>query len=182
MKKKINPSKYTAITRFYSDSLNNIYVDKVHLDEKIHWLLGITTVIMGLSLPALKEGFTLQNSGFLTIFFVSAISFLIALLTLETPEIFRKYPHSDKSFMYYKSHKHMHPDDFAKELKKIITIEQIADQYAYNISNIVNRNNKLKSDILKIAIYFLFWGIMIGIILAAIFGTGTMPLGAITGA
>ena len=150
-------TKETFVTeRFYSDILSNTYIDKMHIDEKVYWVLGVSTVILGLSLPSLRYGFNLDNIGFLVIFSAALISFLIALLTLEIPEFIRKVPHSDKSLMFYKGIKSMSPEIYAEKLRNVEKIEEISDHYAYNISNIVNRNNNIKSKLIRFSIYFLW--------------------------
>jgi len=168
--------------RFYSDILGNTYIDKMHIDEKVHWILGVSTVMLGFSLPSLRYEFTLDNLGFLIIFVAALISFLIALLTLEIPEFIRKVPHSDKSLMYYKGIKSMSPEIYAEKLRNVEKIEEISDHYAYNVVNIVNRNNNIKSELIKFSIYFLWWGIILGVLLIVIFGTGNIQLGAVAGA
>ena len=74
--------------------------------------------------------------------------------------------------MYYHSYKTMSPDEYAKRLRAIDSIPEISNQYAYNIANIVNRNNYLKRKLLKWPIFILFWGVLVGFILVFLFGTG----------
>jgi len=174
--KKEDPQKQFPLEWFYSDIFHNAIVDKVHEDEKLHWMLGISALVMSLTLTTMRAGFTLENLGFVIIFFSSLMAFLLSLFIFELPEFCRKIPHSYKSIMYYSSHKKMSADEFAEKLKKIRTQEDISDQYAYNVANLVNRNSHLKSVLVKWPVYILFFGIIIGVVCIVLFGgVGLIP-------
>jgi len=169
VKKQEEGQYWDNLWAFYSDMFQNMLVDKIHHEEKTHWVLGISALVMSLTLNNLRAGFTLENSGFIVIFGSSLIAFLFSLIIFEVPSFFKKVPHSAKSLMYYRSYRDMSPERYAEELRKIKTINQVSDQYAYNICNIVNRNNAIKRKMLKIPVYLLFWGILIGFALIVLF-------------
>jgi uncharacterized membrane protein YgaE (UPF0421/DUF939 family) len=148
--------------RFVSDIFRNHIQAKIHFDSKANWLVGISGLIMGLTLPELKGGLGLENLGFLIIFVAAFSSFLLSLVIFEPPNFLRRIKGNKQSLMYYKSFKNMSQEQYIRALKKIKTSEQIIDQYAIDITNLAHKCVEVKNRLIKYPTYILFFGILVG--------------------
>jgi len=162
------PKDVESKDRFLSDILRNHIQNKIHFDTKANWLLAVSALILSFSLPHIKEGLSITNLGFVIIFLSSLLAFLFSLVIFEPPNFLLKLPHSPKSMMFYKSFKHMTPEDYAKNLKKVKTSDAIIDQYAHDVSNLVNRSIAIKNKLIKWPAYILFFGVLLGAILTLV--------------
>ncbi|MBW2990508.1 hypothetical protein KY348_02265 [Candidatus Woesearchaeota archaeon] len=150
--------------RFLSDILHNHFQSKMHYDTRANWMLGISAVIMSISLTQLKESVYRTNIGFVIIFLSALVSFLFSLLIISVPPFVRRDDKDKraKTLMYFKSFKHMSAKEYADYLKNINHPDDIIDNYAADIMNLVKRSIVIKSKLIKWPVYILFCGVLIG--------------------
>jgi len=155
----------TGMEYFLSDVFNNYLVTKNHVETKLNWLLGISGIIMSVSLPWIIHKDPAINYFVLIIVAFSAfISFIICLLSLELPNWLLKKQHCDGSVMFYNNKKTVTPQEIHEQLLNIKSREDLLNQYSINIYNVVERNIKIKNKLFKLACNILIVGLMIGFI------------------
>ena len=162
--KKIEPEvNLTAMEYFLSDVFNNYLITKNHVETKINWLLGVSGVIMSVSLPwIVHQDPAVNYFAILLISFSSFICFIICLLSLELPDWALKNSHQDGSIMFYNTKKTISPQEIHQQLLNIKTREQLLTQYSINIYNVVERNIKVKNRLFKGACNILLAGLVMG--------------------
>ena len=153
--------------RFLSDILHNHFQSKMHYDTRANWMLGISAVIMSISLTQIKESVYRTNTGFVIIFLSALVSFLFSLIIISVPPFVRRGGKDKraKTLMYFKSFKHMNAEEYANSLKNIKHNDEIIENYAADIVNLVKRSIVIKSKLIKWPVYILFFGVLIGAIL-----------------
>jgi hypothetical protein len=150
---------------FLSDVFNNYLVTKNHVETKINWLLGVSGIIMSVSLPwIIHRDPAINYFVLMVVAFSSFICFLICLLSLELPDWVLRKKHLDGSVMFYNSKKPSIPHDIHEQLLNIKTREDLLNQYSINIYNVVERNIKIKNKLFKFACNILFAGLIIGFV------------------
>jgi hypothetical protein len=157
--------KLSGMEYFMSDVFNNYLITKNHIETKINWLLGISGVIMTVSLPyIIHKDPAINYFAIMVICFSAFICFLTCLISLELPDWILQKPHRDGSVMFYNTKKLLTPEDIRAQLLTIKTHEDILTQYSINIYNVVERNIKVKNRIFKGAGNVLFAGLVMGFI------------------
>ncbi|MFA5797522.1 MAG: hypothetical protein WC916_05845 [Candidatus Woesearchaeota archaeon] len=162
----------TAMEYFLSDAFNNYLITKNHVETKINWLLGISGIIMSVSLPwIIHQDPAINYFALMVISFSAFICFLICLISLELPDWVLRKPHRDGSIMFYNTKNVLTPEDIHQQLLAIKTKDELLKQYSINIYNVVERNIKVKNKLFKGACNILFAGLVMGfvVILVAIF-------------
>ncbi len=163
--RKSNDVNLTAMEYFLSDVFNNYLITKNHVETKLNWLLGISGVIISVSLPWIIHKDQAINYWILLIVAFSAfVCFLICLLSLELPNWVLRKQHKDGSVMFYNTKKILSAQDIHEQLLSIKSREDLLNQYSINIYNVVERNIKVKNRLFKIACNILVIGLVAGFI------------------
>jgi hypothetical protein len=151
---------------FFRDVFQNYLTNKTHIDTKINWLLGVSAIVMSLSIQYLpKEEMILYRLGILFILVGSFLSFIINLLNLDLPDFMtRSIPAAGHNVMFHRNFKNKTVEEITEELKTIKNQEDIVNQYAINIYNLTNRNINFKNRYFKIARNTMLISIIIGVI------------------
>ena len=159
-------AKIEAVEYFLNDLFNNYLTSKTHLDNKIYWLLGISGLIMSLTLPYMLQSQSHVNFfGMLVISFSAFLTFLMCLVSLDIPQVLTKnIPESD-NIMFYKHWRGKTTEDIFQEFKNIKTYDDIYRHYAANFYNLINRNIVIKNRFFKAARNTLFTGLVAGFII-----------------
>lgn len=165
-KKEVN---VTGMEYFLSDVFNNYLISKNHIETKINWLLGISGVIMSISLPfIIHQDPAVNYFAMMVIGFSSFLCFLMCLLSFELPDWVLKRPHEDGSIMFYNTKSTVNIAEIREQLHSIKTRDALYNQYAINIYNVVERNIKVKNKIFKGACNILFTGLIMGFVVIMI--------------
>ncbi len=154
------PKKEVNITWMLSDIHRNHVRLKHTLDTKANWILGVSGLLLMLSINNLSKGY-----GYQIIFFSAFLSFLLSLIAFNPLNLFIKQKHNPISMMYYESFKDMSPEEIVERLKQIKTKDDLIEQYAWDLYNLVNRVLKFKSRLIKWPVYILLVGVIIGFVL-----------------
>ena len=155
---------------FMRDCFRNYLTSKIHIDTKINWLLGISGLIMSLSIQYVAgEGNYLFVAGTSIIMLSSFFSFVIGLLNLDLPHfMLNSQKHAENNVMFHSHFKGRTVDDVANDFKNIKTEDDVIRQYSTNFYNLVNRNLLFKNRYFNVARNILLCGIILGILIVVI--------------
>jgi len=159
-----------VMSYFLNDVFNNYLTAKTHIDTKINWLLGLSGLIMTVTLPYLiKPDLHISYIGVFIISFMSFISFLVSLISLDLPNFFNKKSVEYPNVMFSMKRAADSADSLYQDIKNIKTQDNIFRLYAENIHNLVQRNVAIKNNLFKLARNVLLSGLMLGFICIIIF-------------
>jgi hypothetical protein len=148
---------------FLSNIYNNHVRNKFHTETNIHWILGASAIIFGLTIQYLVS---YHSIGLFVIAISSFLSLLISLYAFEPIKFGnKKYAHIKNGYMYYKSFQDMSSMELTKKYLSLDSYEKIVEQYAIDLKNISDRQLIPKNKLLKGAIWTLFYGVLMGVIL-----------------
>ncbi|MAF35375.1 hypothetical protein CMO91_06045 [Candidatus Woesearchaeota archaeon] len=145
--------------RFLSDILRNQITQSIHYDTKANWTLGVSGVLMGLTLPRANSSLPM-----LVIFASASLSFLISLLVFLPPRRF-KSDRRKNGLMYYRGFSDMTLNNYIKALSKLKTQKQMTEQYAIDIYNMAHSSVIVKKKFLTWPNRILFFGTLLGLLL-----------------
>ncbi|MBU1270466.1 MAG: hypothetical protein KJ583_03160 [Nanoarchaeota archaeon] len=159
---KTETGRHLGHENFFQDIFDNNVQTRLHIDEKANWILVISGGLMTLLFSQIRTAVTTNNTGMIIIFSSAFISFLLSLLIFEPPKFFlRGNRHHPKDLTFYKAiWKKYSPEEYAELLKNIKTNEQVIEQYAYSISDMVLKSIVIKSRMIKWPTYTLFFGVL----------------------
>ena len=160
------PLKVDSMESFMHDVFTNHVVAKTHLDTKINWLMGVSGLTMSLLIPYLHSITpSLKSLGLFVILLTTMITFFICLLSLQLPKFLVHHKPEEHSVMFYKRGINYTPEMIYEELKGIKDYDDVLRQYSMALSNLIERNIKMKDRFFKMSAYVLLSGLTIGFIL-----------------
>ncbi len=143
--------------------LNNHIKNKLHTEKNIHWIMGSSAVLLGLTFPKIIDKGLGAGPGIVIMSAGSLVSFLITLYAFEPLGLFTKpAEHKKKSLMYYKSFKDMTPEELAQSFASIDSYEKQIQEYANTLKNMVDRQLVPKNKLLKASTWVLMVSVLLG--------------------
>jgi hypothetical protein len=166
MPKKEESISLTSTENFMTDVLQNHLASRTHIDNKINWLLGISGLIMSISMQfVFKHETTAIYVGAYIIMITSFFSFTLCLLGLDLPKFKRKEEAREFNVMYYKSYEGKSNDEIVQGFKTLKTKEDILRQYAIEISYLVNESIPFKIKYFKMSRNVMLLGLVVGMLI-----------------